>query len=203
MKIFTLCDNKAKGEFKAGWGFSCFLSPYKIIFDTGSTKEILEHNSKIFGISKEEIDYCFISHLHADHTGGLNWLSKKTKVFFPDKYENSIKGVITFGFDYPIEEQTLFLEKERVMVVGCSHLGIVKMAETVFKKYGKIKLVIGGFHLLDLEKIEVEKIAKKLKEFTEKIAPSHCTGEKAIKTFKSVFKDKFIENYSGKVIEIK
>ncbi len=203
MKIFTLCDNRKKGNFKAGWGFSCFFSPYKIIFDTGPDKEILEHNSKIFGIKKEEINYCFISHLHADHTGGLNWLSKKTIIFFPEGYDNSIKGISTFVFDYPIKEQSLIFEREKVMVVGCSHPGIVKMAEAVYKKYGKIKLIIGGFHLLGLEKVEVKKIAEKLKEFTEKIAPSHCTGEEAIKTFKSVFKDKFIENYSGKIIEIK
>ncbi|MFO8061037.1 MAG: MBL fold metallo-hydrolase [Bacillota bacterium] len=46
----------------------------RILFDTGSTGEVLGHNLKVLGVNPEELDLVFLSHCHGDHTGGLQSL---------------------------------------------------------------------------------------------------------------------------------
>jgi len=204
MKLITLYDNQAREKFKAGWGFSCLLKleEQTILFDTGADVETLAYNARLLEIDKDKISHCFISHDHYDHTGGIGWLSPKTKVVFPDQYKGEISQIDAMVFDLPIKEQTVIVKPNKVMLVGCSHPGIVRMANAVYEKYGKLKLIIGGFHLLGKSEREVSEMAKVLLEKTELIAPCHCTGESAIKVFEEVFGKRFIENYAGKIIEI-
>jgi len=204
MEIIVLYDNRANKGFKEGWGLSILikLNDELILFDTGADRETLEFNSNLLGIDKEKIKWCFISHLHHDHIGGLDWLSKKTFIFLPGEYKNNIKGIRSFVFEFPIKEQALMIEKFKVMFVGCSHPGIVSMTREVYKKYGKLRLIIGGFHLLSITESRIRMIAKELKIMSEGIAPCHCTGEKAIKIFKKEFGKKFIEVKAGSVIKI-
>lgn len=204
MRLLTLYDNKAGGKFKPGWGFSCLIEfkDRMILFDTGADKATLSHNAELLKVDKTQIEACFISHNHHDHTGGLSWLTEKTKVFYPGKYDGSIEGLETITFPKPIKEQTLIIKPAKIMLVGCSHPGIAAMAEEAYNRYGKLKLIIGGFHLLHKTSREVREIAEKLSTLTEKIAPSHCTGDKATKIIAETFRDKFIENYAGKIIEI-
>lgn len=203
IKLFILYDNQAKENFKANWGFSCLVQfkNRNILFDTGANEKTLAFNANLFGIEKSSIEYCFISHMHADHTNGLNWLAKQTKVFLPGEYDKSIEWLETITFDHPLKEQTLIVDK-KIMLVGCSHPGIVRMSEEAYKRFGKLKLIIGGFHLLDESALELERIAKKLKDFTQEIAPCHCTGEEAIKKFKQIFKENFVRARAGEIIEV-
>jgi len=59
-------------------------------------------------------------------------------------------------------------------------------------------LVLGGFHYPPA-KVVFE--LKKLK--VEKVVPSHCSGDEIREPFKKEFKENFIENGVGKIIEIK
>ena len=88
------------------------------------------------------------------------------------------------------------------MFVGCSHPGIVFMARKATEMYGKLKLIVGGFHLFHLEEDEILEIAIEMRKYTKKIAPCHCTGGIGRKTFERVFKEKYMEAKAGSVIEI-
>jgi 7,8-dihydropterin-6-yl-methyl-4-(beta-D-ribofuranosyl)aminobenzene 5'-phosphate synthase len=84
----------------------------------------------------------------------------------------------------PFAEQALVLDHEDglVVLVGCSHPGVVSVVETVKKQFGgkKIALVAGGFHLRSTPGPDVEAIAATLRELgVTKLAPSHCTGDEA------------------------
>lgn len=210
MQLITLYDNKTKKPFLADWGFSCLikglLSDGDILFDTGADKKILEHNANLLKIDKEKIRYCFISHNHYDHTGGIGWLSQKTKIFYPNEYNNEIKNisVIVLNSSIGLLEQSLIIQKEgkKILLVGCSHPGIEKIAKEAFNHIGKLDLILGGFHLFSLSDETIQNIAKNLKELTEKIAPCHCTGDKAEQIFKEILQEKYIENFAGNIIKL-
>lgn len=210
MQLITIYDNKAKEPFLADWGLSCLirgiLNGGDILFDTGTDEKILESNASLLKIGKERIEYCFVSHNHYDHTGGLGWLSSKTKIFYPGEYHNEIENISTIVLDSPIglTEQSLVIQKEnkKVLLVGCSHPGIERIVKEAFNLVGKMDLVVGGFHLFSEPDETVKNIAEKLKELTEKIAPCHCTGDKADEIFKDVFRENYVENFAGNAIEI-
>ena len=104
-------------------------------------------------------------------------------------------------------EQALIARTEKGLTIatGCSHPGIIKIAEKVKKDFPdmKIHLVFGGFHLINKSWQEVRFIAEKLKEMgIEKVGPTHCSGYDAEMIFKEVYKDNFILIKTGKTFEI-
>ncbi len=45
-----------------------------ILFDTGASGEVLEHNLAELEVPVGDLDWVILSHSHSDHTGGLQWL---------------------------------------------------------------------------------------------------------------------------------
>ena len=97
-----------------------------------------------------------------------------------------------------IFEQSLILIQNNsiVLLTGCSHPGIVQIVKRTREIFPdkKIECIAGGFHLMTALESEVIKISEDLKNLgVKKIAPSHCTGEKAISCFRNEWGDNFIE----------
>lgn len=72
------------------WGFSAFVEygGKRILFDTGNNAEFFAHNTKALGIDLKQLDFVVISHRHADHTSGLNYLltvNPDVKIYVPDE----------------------------------------------------------------------------------------------------------------------
>ncbi len=62
---------------------------------------------------------------------------------------------------------------------------------------------MGGFHLGGSSDAEIRAIIQRLKVLGIKmVAPSHCTGDKAIRMFRNEWTDDFIEGGLGAVIEV-
>jgi len=104
-------------------------------------------------------------------------------------------------------EQSLFLLQDNGMVIltGCSHPGITTIAEKAKNLFPShpIRLVAGGFHLKSTREKEVLRISGLLKELgVEKVAPSHCTGKRAIELFRSEWTDRFVAFDLGDTLEI-
>ena len=74
-----------------------------------------------------------------------------------------------------------------IVITGYALHGISEMCESV-KEYftaKKLEPVTGGFHLMQKQEREVVPISDKLKQTGfEKIAPSHCTGDRSIDVFR-------------------
>jgi 7,8-dihydropterin-6-yl-methyl-4-(beta-D-ribofuranosyl)aminobenzene 5'-phosphate synthase len=105
-----------------------------------------------------------------------------------------------------IQEQSLILDtpKGLVIITGCAHPGIVRIAEkTKAFLRKKIYLIMGGFHMIGHSPSRIKEQMQQLKALgVHKIAPSHCTGERAIEAFREQWKDNFINGGCGTVIEL-
>ena len=96
-------------------------------------------------------------------------------------------------------------EKGLIVIIGCSHPGIVSMAQKAVKISGvnKVHAIIGGLHLINASDKRIQTTAKTLKSIgVEKIYAGHCTGLKAEATLQKEFKENFEKIHSGKIINI-
>jgi 7,8-dihydropterin-6-yl-methyl-4-(beta-D-ribofuranosyl)aminobenzene 5'-phosphate synthase len=84
-----------------------------------------------------------------------------------------------------------------VLVVGCSHPGIEKILEATAAITPKIRLVVGGFHLVVASDEVIARAVAAVKDNfkVENIAPGHCTGEPTFAALKRAFGDRYL--YAG------
>lgn len=231
LTVTVVYDNNGYREGLAtGWGFSAVVGGTEkiILFDTGRDGSAVDNMEKS-GIEPGRIDTVFLSHIHRDHTGGLEcFLEKNSDVTiylpksFPAKSKDSIRGhgvgivevkeslkicenVYSTGqIGGWIKEQSLVVRTDKgvVLVTGCAHPGIVEILNTARALAGDdVLLVMGGFHLEWTSRGKVERIISAFRESGVRyVGPCHCTSEKP----RSLFEERFGKNYinigAGKVI---
>jgi 7,8-dihydropterin-6-yl-methyl-4-(beta-D-ribofuranosyl)aminobenzene 5'-phosphate synthase len=111
-------------------------------------------------------------------------------------------GVYTTGeVGSSIREQALVVETADglVVVTGCAHPGVVEMVrrakvapEAVGARGGRaadrVALVMGGFHLGSASRSRVQGIIADFRDLgVRRVAPCHCTGDKARQLFADAF----------------
>ena len=81
-----------------------------------------------------------------------------------------------------------------VLVVGCSHPGIEKIVEATSMIDPRIRLIVGGFHLVVASDADIQKIVTTLHDRfnVQYVAPGHCTGEPAFAALKKAFGDRYL-----------
>ena len=97
----------------------------------------------------------------------------------------------------PLSEQALVLERPDGLhiIVGCSHPGIVAIVEQAKMMFPKtpIALVAGGFHLRSTSEEEIRRIVAELERLgVRRIAPSHCTGDSAVRIMREKWGERFV-----------
>jgi len=202
-----------------------------ILFDTGGNGDILLSNMKRLGLDPEGVDAVVLSHIHTDHTGGLGAFlahNPDVTVYMPESFPASFQqevirlGAATEAVSRPrqlmasvystgemgrtIKEQALIVDTREglIVITGCAHPNVADMAEQAKTYLGKnIYLLMGGFHLGRKSDAEIRAIIKHLKALgVKKVAPSHCTGDNAIRMFRDEWADDFIEGGLGAIIEL-
>lgn len=215
-------------DTEPGWGFSCLLDlpQGRILFDTGAEPEGLLRNMARMGLDPHEIGHVILSHAHDDHCGGLagflavnSRLTVHVPASFPPGFAGSVEergarcepvdrersllpGVHTTGeMGGAVPEQALVVETDRglVVVTGCAHPGIVEVAARVVDRFrDRIRLLLGGFHLMVQEEAGTRAIARQLKTVgVERIAPCHCTGDPARAILEERFGNRFVRCGAG------
>jgi 7,8-dihydropterin-6-yl-methyl-4-(beta-D-ribofuranosyl)aminobenzene 5'-phosphate synthase len=235
IRITVLYDNNpGRAGLEVGWGFSCILrgSAKTILFDTGGVGLVLLRNMEKLGISPGEVDIVVLSHVHGDHVGGLTTLlarNSNVSVYVPLSFPKWIKeeitahgaGVVDVGaplmvcagvystgeLSGPVREQGLIVEtaKGGILITGCAHPGIVKMAKKAKDLIrGDLFLVVGGFHLGGTGLREIEEIARELRDLgIVYVGPCHCSGSTARRVFKRVYRKGYLNVGVGSVIDLK
>jgi len=125
------------------------------------------------------------------------------------RIESDIYSLVLRGEDLPSEtyEQSLILDtiKGIIVITGCAHPGIVNILKITQSKFPdkKIHLVMGGFHFYQSWFWGSAKAVQRFKELgVEKVAPCHCTGDRALKQFERTFNENFIQVGTGSIINI-
>jgi 7,8-dihydropterin-6-yl-methyl-4-(beta-D-ribofuranosyl)aminobenzene 5'-phosphate synthase len=89
-----------------------------------------------------------------------------------------------------------------VVMLGCSHRGVINTLRQVKKITGRDKIyaIMGGLHLVKATEKRLKQIMQHMREFQpEKIVVGHCTGSHAIHALYNQFKDKVILNTVGAI----
>ena len=159
MRITVLFNNVPhRPGLTPGWGFSCLIEGMDrtILFDSGADGAVLLANMHRLGLSPTAVQAIVLSHIHADHTGGLDaflaqhadlevWLPAE----FPAAFQQAVaargarvrpvhEGGRLFGNAWStgalgeaLIEQALVLDtpKGLVVITGCAHPGIDRLAQ--------------------------------------------------------------------------
>lgn len=221
-----------KKGLKVDWGFACLVEGLErtLLFDTGRHDTFLLSNMEALGVDPARIDDIVISHKHMDHTGGLDTLIamkvgknvclvKSVTIGLRGKLADYgatltqiddpvviAKGALSTGAmkRVLISEQGLIILTSRgvILIVGCSHPGIVEMVARARRLTGmEVLLVIGGFHLLNKYAPAVEEIVVQLKaQGVQYVAATHCTGTEARRIFAAGYGKHYLDCGVGRVI---
>lgn len=228
MRIYILVDNRARFGLRSSWGLSILVEAngVKILFDGDTDAETLCYNAEMMGVKLEDVDFAFLSHWHRDHYGGLKCLAEKTrgrrvKLYAPPGKRRIVErwgfqveelpiasntvlgpGLWSVG---PLEAWSNFYEHallvrekaSKVLIVGCSHPGVNVLAREASRLVGEpLTLVVGGFHAPEKEELVM------LMDYTEKVAPLHCTGEAAEQLIDTLYPHRRLKLVAGDVVEL-
>jgi 7,8-dihydropterin-6-yl-methyl-4-(beta-D-ribofuranosyl)aminobenzene 5'-phosphate synthase len=234
MTITVIFDNNSYEQgLETAWGFSCSVSGAEktVLFDSGGDGSILLANMEKLALDVNDIDTVVLSHIHADHTGGLDGFLEKNSgvmvylpVSFPRKFEDDMAshgpqvveverpveicdGVYSVGqLGTLIREQSLVVRMDRgwVLITGCAHPGIVKIVKAAKQLVdGELFLVMGGFHLEWSTCGKIKRIISSFKDMKVRYAgPCHCSGHRARNLFQEHFGGNCIDIGVGKVITL-
>lgn len=203
---------------------------HAILFDTGPDPFTLKSNARVLGVDLSRVEAVVLSHEHGDHVGGIEAVAEVKHgipVYIPSGSDprlfervkslglvpiavnasgtNVIPGVVIVGpLMGPPPEQGLALVTPRgvVLLVGCSHPGVVNLVREAERVTGRrVVAVIGGFHLFAAPEGAVRKVVDELiSEGVEKIYPIHCSGDLIRSILASEHPEVYGDGCAGKVI---
>lgn len=126
-----------------------------------------------------------------------------------DEFENTNETMfLKEGEDYIkdefLEEITLGIKTDKglVVIVGCSHVGVVNIVDTIIERTGMpIYALIGGTHLVKEDDEKINKVIDYLR--TQEISllgACHCTGKQGETMLQQQLEENFINNNTGDVL---
>jgi len=226
LEIRVVYDNtSAKAGVQEDWGYAAVVTfrGHRLLFDSGTKPELFLENLRKLDVTPGSIQAAVISHQHPDHRNGIYPLYLQhpgLPVHFLESFERPayeaaangpreiLPGMFTTGtVQGEPNEQALAIETTRgiVMMVGCSHPGIVKLVQTVERQRGKdsILLLIGGFHMFRQNEDQIKAQIDELKRLkVQTVRPAHCTGGLAHSLFEKAWGSAYGTAGAGNLIRL-
>lgn len=133
-------------------------------------------------------------------------LQRLVEVVEVDGAQEIAPGIHTTGaMGTSIVEQGVVVDTPRgaVVITGCAHPGIVQMVERACETSSNVYMVIGGFHLHERSPDEIASVVSAFRRLgVRKVAPCHCSGDKAREAFRQEYGEDFIPAGVGTVITV-
>jgi 7,8-dihydropterin-6-yl-methyl-4-(beta-D-ribofuranosyl)aminobenzene 5'-phosphate synthase len=201
-----------------------------VLFDTGSEANVLLSNMERMGLAPGDVSKVVISHAHMDHLGGLAGFLEQipnVTVYIPSSFPDAVRRDIraaraeyrdvdgplevaegmhaTGGLNGGLPEQALVIDTADGLVIltGCAHPGIVAIVQRAKEIVPDrpTTLVMGGFHLMSASAAEIDRIIRNFQQMgVERVAPSHCSGDRARELFSRQYGKDYIEGGAGNVM---
>ncbi|SHG91625.1 MBL fold metallo-hydrolase [Tepidibacter thalassicus] len=168
---------------------------YRFSGNNFDLKFLVENNININIVKKDIVEICkdvfIVKNFEA--SSGFEKINKRFYL-----KENGEYNIDNFDDEIAIVIKT---EKGLVVVVGCSHIGIVNILSTIRDRFKqRIHMVLGGSHLKEADSNRIDMTIDYLKnEKIDIVSLCHCTGDEAIeKLLDSGIK--FLKNSVGTII---
>jgi len=135
------------------------------------------------------------------------YIPRKTSFEKPEKHVFIQKNGV-LSPDPENDDMALYIDtgnSEMIVITGCGHAGLINTIYHGQNVIGHKKLrgLIGGFHLIDVDNKIRNKTVEKLKEFEiEHIWSGHCTGWKAERMLDDEFGERYSRFFTGDEILI-
>lgn len=152
------------------------------------------------------------------HSVGVRWITRSQRLAFCLGLSGPIPRLTDFedtGGPYfvdtdgalpdPIaDDLALWIRTDRglVVVVGCSHAGLVNTLHHALKLSGDTRLhaVLGGFHLNEASEARLAQTMVGLQDLApDLIVPCHCTGDAAVERLVQSFGERVLPGNAGAV----
>lgn len=203
---FKRLAESSGASFKLILGEGFFNSKYKLVpegdykyignaFDEAYVNSrripITYVGENIFEISENAIIFSNFQRQNDFEIPNKKFFVKKNDRYEADKFSDEIALAIK-------------LKEGLFVVLGCSHVGVVNILETIMQKTNMpIFGIVGGTHLIEADESRLRETAGFFKRKNIRlIGMSHCTGEEAVKEFQKEFHDSFFYNKTGSVFAI-
>lgn len=210
------------GHYDHSGGFTSLVkeidNPYKLVISEKFFDNKFSHKEKEYKYTGNSFDNNYLqdNNIQVDYVNeDMHNISENIVVVSNFERKTSFENLNDRFFvkinnnlekDSFLDEISLAIKlKEGLLVIlGCSHVGVVNILETLSKRTNMpIYGIVGGTHLVEADEFRLNKTIKYFKEKDIKIiAVSHCTGEKAIERLKNESKDRFLYNNTGNILEI-
>ena len=221
----------ALAGLKPDFGYAVYIHAdgKRILLDTGTDPDLMEHNLAVAGIEVTELHMVVVSHNHYDHAGGLariRNMSPGLPVFVPPNQVFSV-GDVQVVEDHLQVTPNIFVIRGRSKVPTaaisddlsvvlrsrsglyvlstCSHSGVAQIVDRASEVTGDdIYYFSGGARLVSRPLADTRLVSEALEQRkVQVVSPSHCSlSHRVDKEFRKALGERVRSSQLGRKIEV-
>jgi 7,8-dihydropterin-6-yl-methyl-4-(beta-D-ribofuranosyl)aminobenzene 5'-phosphate synthase len=216
---------------KPDFGYAVYIHAdgKRILLDTGTDPDVIEHNLATAGVDVNQLDMVVISHNHHDHAGGLERvraMNPGVPVFVPPNQDFPVENVAVID-DYlqvtpnvlvirgHTDEATAGITDDLSVVLRgrsgpyvlstCSHSGVGQIVDRASKLTGQnVYYFSGGARLVHRPEGDTRIVAEALEQRNvQVVSPSHCSlSHRVDKGFRQTLGQRVQRSQLGKKVTV-
>ncbi|MDH3760174.1 MAG: MBL fold metallo-hydrolase [Gammaproteobacteria bacterium] len=216
---------------KSDFGYAVYIQAdgKRILLDTGTDADVMEHNLNVAGVDVNDLDMVVISHNHFDHAGGLERvraMNPKVPVYVPPNQVfpvNDVHVVVdhlqvtpnVFVIRGHTDVPTAGISDDLSVVLRsltgpyvlstCSHSGVGQILDRASKVSAEdVYYFSGGARLAHRPEGDTRLVAEALnRRKVQVVSPSHCSlSHRVEKEFREILGERVRSSQLGKKIEV-